>query len=184
MVGLLLRGRRHHDDVERGQLLPLLALVILVAGGACLLVGRLAGHAVDAARARTAADAAALAAVTGSDADATELARRNGATVVTLERRGEVVAVEVDAGGERVRSRASAAGPVAPSSANGMAPVLRAALARAGQLLGRAVAAHPVPGDPLAADVPVDADALATVASRVGLHRADGSSVRFRVGVG
>src|SRR5438128_2221470 len=46
---------------ERGSVLPLVAVGILVAGGAVLLLGRMGTAAVDRASARTAADAAALA---------------------------------------------------------------------------------------------------------------------------
>src|SRR5437667_433732 len=44
---------------ERGSALPLLALVILLAGGTMLVLGRIGGAALDRARARSAAAAAA-----------------------------------------------------------------------------------------------------------------------------
>src|SRR5258705_10594772 len=45
----------------RGSLTPLIAVIVLTAGGSALLIGRLGGAAVARAQARTAADAAALA---------------------------------------------------------------------------------------------------------------------------
>ncbi|MER3452635.1 MAG: hypothetical protein C4344_02855, partial [Acidimicrobiia bacterium] len=46
---------------EQGQVLPLVALVVVLSGIAAVWVGRVGGAAVQRARARTAADAAALA---------------------------------------------------------------------------------------------------------------------------
>ena len=59
------------DDVvrgQRGQVLPLVAVIVVVAAGAALVLARLGTEVIDRARARTAADAAALAGVTGDRA--------------------------------------------------------------------------------------------------------------------
>lgn len=129
--------RRTHVD-DRGQLAPLVALLVVTIGLACLAIGRFGGATLDAARARTAADAAALAGAAGGREEAARLAARNGATLVRFEQAGADVRVLVSVAGHRATARARAAGAVA--TGGGVAPALQAALARAGQLLG-----HPVP---------------------------------------
>ena len=126
---------------ERGQVAPLLALFAVGIGLACLGLGRFAGGAVDAASARTAADAAALAGSLGGESSARALAAANGGRVVSYEAAGGDVRVGVQVGAALVtaRSRSSrdrgSSGPV-NARETGMAPGLRAALARAEQLLG------------------------------------------------
>ena len=135
-------------DQERGQVAPLLALFAVAIGLACLGLGRFAAGAVDAARATTAADAAALAgAVAGSDA-ASEAAAANGGVVESFESAGRDVRVRVRVGAHVASARARAsdseigrahADISASARPIGLAPGLRAALDRAGELLGRPV---------------------------------------------
>ena len=73
---------------ERGQVLPLLALVMVAIGLACLGLGRFARGLVDAAAAQTAADAAALAGVLDGPAAARSLAEANEAELLSFERVG------------------------------------------------------------------------------------------------
>lgn len=122
---------------ERGQVLPLVAVVVVAAGAVCLAAGRLGGAAVDRARAVTAADAAALAgAVAGADA-AQALAAANGARLTGFERSGPEARATVALGAARAAARARAVGSAGEVAADlGPAPGLRAALARAAQLLG------------------------------------------------
>lgn len=168
---------------ERGQVAPLVAVFMLGVGLACLGLGRLGGAAVEAARARTAADAAALAGAAGGEPAARQLAEANGATLSHFEAAGTDVRAEATtASGATVRARARrgsgttlrTAGPRAA-----LAPSLRAALARAEQLLGFPIPVIP-PAAPwldlheggLAVDVsPAVAARLAGVAGEVGLCR-------------
>ena len=132
---------------ERGQVAPLLALFAVGIGLACLGLGRFAGGAVDAASARTAADAAALAgADAGGEPAARSLAAANGGRLESFEAAGGDVRVRVHVGPHvvtaRARSSASVnaqAGMSASGFTNGLAPGLRAAIARAEQLLGQSV---------------------------------------------
>jgi hypothetical protein len=131
---------------ESGQVAPLLALFAVGVGLACFGLGRFAAGGVDAARARTAADAAALAgAVTGSAEEARTVAAANGGVVESFESAGSDVRVRVRVGAHLASARASAPQrrPIAREAgegrATGLAPAMRAALARAAQLLGRPV---------------------------------------------
>ena len=167
---------------ERGQVLPLVALVIVVAGLVCLAAGKLGGAAVARARAVTAADAAALAGAAVGEEEARRAAAANGARLTGYEAAGTDARVEVGLGRAEAtaRARRSGGGPD-----DGPAPALRAALARAAQLLGGPVptvpplAGLPQPGDGaarhrrgLAVDVAAAAVArLAPMASQAGLCR-------------
>ena len=71
-------------SAERGQAVPLLAAVVVVAGLAVLGLGVVGRRTVDAARARTAADAAALAGVVDGEAAARRLAAANRGTLVSF----------------------------------------------------------------------------------------------------
>ena len=96
----------HLAPDERGQAVPLLAAVIVVAGLAVMGLG-LAGRAtVDAARARTAADAAALAGVVDGETAARRLAAANGATLVSFTVTGGEVLVQVVVGRATASARA------------------------------------------------------------------------------
>lgn len=90
-----MRARLRAED---GQAVPLVLALAAVAVVLALAFGTFAGDVVDAARARTAADAAALASVEGGPPAASRLAARNGATVVSWQRRGETVTVTVRVG--------------------------------------------------------------------------------------
>ncbi len=82
---------------DGGQLLPVVALVMVVALGAVVALGQVGRVLDDRARARTAADAAALAGAAEGPAGAEDLAGRNGATLeeVTVRRGTTVVRVRV-----------------------------------------------------------------------------------------
>jgi len=95
------------NEAERGSVLPLLAVVLLLAATLVVAIGRLGEAAVARAHARAAADAAALAGAAGSRAAATTLA---GARVLTYEPRGRDVRVTVQWGVARATARARAAG--------------------------------------------------------------------------
>ena len=86
------RGGDHGQALPFGLALAGLAAVLTVG------LGTLAGDVVDAGRARTAADAAALAGVTGGPAAAGRLAAANGARVVAWSRSGATVTVTVAVG--------------------------------------------------------------------------------------
>lgn len=134
------------DSNDRGQAVPLAAAMMAVVTVA--LVGLVpAGRALaDRARARTAADAAALAAAVDGEAAARELAHANGAELIEVERTGDEVVVGVRLGDVEARARARAtrrhaasSGPDGDGDRAGLAPAMLAALARADGLLG-----HPV----------------------------------------
>jgi hypothetical protein len=92
---------------DRGQAVPLVIALVVVAAVAVVALGRLAAGAVDAARARTAADAAALAgAVEGRDAAAT-VAGANDGVLISFVTSGDAVVVEVRVGRATARARAA-----------------------------------------------------------------------------
>jgi hypothetical protein len=171
---------------ERGQMLPLVAVVIVLAGAVCLVVGRLGGGAVARAQAVSAADASALAGAAAGRAAAEGIAEANGGALRHYEEAGAEARVVVEVGGADATARArSSGGGGGADDVSGHAPALRAALARAAQLLGRAVPVvppgndHTEPGDAaarhgrgLAVDVPVPfVPTLAPVAADAGLCR-------------
>jgi len=127
---------------QRGQVLPLVALVLVLVGGACLVLARLGAIAAARARAMAAADTAALAGAVRGESAARRVAAANGAELELFERVGrEDVRVRVGLGPARGRARAR---PVSPPSGGStafgeLAPALRAALDRAARLLGRPV---------------------------------------------
>ena len=92
---------------DRGQVLPLVAVMVVLIAGAALLIAQVGGLVDERARARTAADAAALAgAAEGRDA-AVELASANGATLERFEVRGSDTYVEVRVGRARAAAQAT-----------------------------------------------------------------------------
>ena len=113
------RSRRGSGD--RGQVLPLLALVVVVAAGAAVLLAHLGGEVVDRARARNAADAAALAGVTGGRPAAAHAASVNGAVLDRFAEVGGQVEVTVHVGASRATARAALGdgGDTTGSSATG-----------------------------------------------------------------
>jgi hypothetical protein len=153
-----------------------MVVAVLLVGGIVVLIGRLGAAATDRARARAAADAAALAGAADGEASARTLAAANGAEMTSFELRSADALVEVRLGGARAvgRARRSAGDLGGLGSDDRLAPAMRAALGRAGQLLGDEVpvtAVHP-PG--LAVDVAgAIVDQLAGVAPSAGLCRPD-----------
>jgi len=91
---------------DRGQAVPAVGLVILVLVVALLMLAHLGGATVDRARARTAADAAALAAAGDTDEAAASLAAQNGAELVEVTRSDRDVEVVVRVGEVRATARA------------------------------------------------------------------------------
>jgi hypothetical protein len=92
---------------ECGQAAPLAAAAVALAVTLTVAVARLAGDLADAARARTAADAAALAAVYGGRAAAAELAARHDGTLIEWFRVGRDVVVTVRFGHAVATARAT-----------------------------------------------------------------------------
>lgn len=133
------------DEREHGQVLPLLTVVMVLAGLVCLAAGRLGGAAVARAQAVTAADAAALAGAGEGRQAAARTASANGGRLTGYEQLGSDTRVRVALGGARATARARAAAGGDDGSGPGPAPALRAALARAAQLLGTAVPVVPPP---------------------------------------
>jgi predicted MarR family transcription regulator len=97
-------GARNFD---RGQAMVLILAVVVMASLSVVAVGLFGVRLVDRGRARTAADAAALAATVGGRAAAQRLAADNGARLVQFTQVGETVTVVVDVGGERATARAT-----------------------------------------------------------------------------
>lgn len=144
-------GRARVPHGERGSIVPLVALIVLAAGGLAFALGRLGGAAVERAQARTAADAAALAgAVEGVDA-AHDLAAANGGTVESVTTDGPDIEVVVVIGDARAPARARRSAPDAGGRTDardgaggggttaGLHPDLVAALREAERLLGRVI---------------------------------------------
>ena len=101
------RSGRVGDD--RGQAVPLALVAVVVAVVVTLAVASLGRSVVDAGRARSAADAAALAGVEGGRAASERLAAENGATVLAWAASGPSDAVTVTVTVRVGRARASAA---------------------------------------------------------------------------
>ena len=170
--------RRCFGRDEAGSVLPLMALAIVVLGGAVLLIGRLGVATTDRAGARAAADAAALAGAAEGEGPARELAAANGAQVRHFEAQGTDAVVEVELGTARAVARArrshGAVGGVDRGALDDerLAPAMRAALGRAGQLLLHDFPITDVHPPGLAVEVPAGvADRLAGVAPSAGLCR-------------
>ena len=100
-----MNGLRFRSDL--GQALPLGVALAGVALVLVLAVGELASDVVDAARARTAADAGALAGVTGGRAAAVRLAAANGAELVGWRQVGREVTITVRVGDAVATARAT-----------------------------------------------------------------------------
>jgi hypothetical protein len=92
---------------DRGQAVPLVIAVVALAALAVVTLGRFAVGTVDAARARTAADAAALAGAADGRAAAASVARDNGGTLVSFTPAGDDVIVRVRVGQAVAEARAS-----------------------------------------------------------------------------
>ncbi|MDH3753978.1 MAG: M15 family metallopeptidase [Acidimicrobiia bacterium] len=112
--------RRH----ERGQVVPLLVVVIASSVGLVMVVGALGERATRHARTQTAADATALAAATGDAAGAADVAAANGAVIEVIEDRDGHVEVAVSIGDiTRVAAAEAIRGDLA-----GLAPAMIAAI--------------------------------------------------------
>lgn len=130
------------QDREAGQVLPFVVLSTVIAAGLLFGIARIGGDALVAARARSAADAAALAGAAAGREAADELARANGGRLRVFEQEGTDARVEVELESATAPARARRAGPVAADDGarrGGLAPAMVAALARAEQLLGAPV---------------------------------------------
>ena len=92
---------------ERGQATPLVAIALLLAGALTLALVDHGGRVIDAARARTAADAAALAGAAEGREAATRLAEANGGRISSYRAEGRDVVVAVVVGEATARARAS-----------------------------------------------------------------------------
>ncbi|MBS1265170.1 MAG: hypothetical protein MAG471_01001 [Acidimicrobiaceae bacterium] len=103
--------RRRRPTGDLGQILPLVLVMVALGAAMALLVAQLGVVAVDRARARSAADAAALAAVTERGDGRTvarEFASANGARLESFEHAGGEVRVVVSVGRARATARAVA----------------------------------------------------------------------------
>jgi hypothetical protein len=92
---------------ESGQAMPFGLALVGLGAVLTMAVGELAGDVIDAARARTAADAAALAGVTGGRSAADRLAARNGGAVIAWGRAGRSVTLTVRVGDAVATARAT-----------------------------------------------------------------------------
>jgi hypothetical protein len=155
---------------ERGQAVPLLAGVLVMAAALAVLVADLGVAAVHRARAQAAADAAALAGAADGRGAAVAVAAAQGGTLLAYRDDGRG-SVELDVGHGPARARATAEATAAVGrEAAGVAPALAAALARAGQLLGRPVPVVGVAPSGLAVEVaPWAGPALAGLSAESGL---------------
>ena len=93
---------------DRGQAMPWLLLVVVLAMGLVIASARLGVVVDESARARTAADAAALAGAAGDEAAARALAEANGGELITFVRLSTGVEVVVRVGEVSARARATA----------------------------------------------------------------------------
>ena len=91
---------------DSGQLAPLYAVIVLVAGGSMLLLVHLGVLAVHRAQARTAADAAALAGAAEGRGAAEDVVRANGAVLESFVAFGSDVEVRVRVGSTHATARA------------------------------------------------------------------------------
>ncbi len=92
---------------ERGSVVPLMALAVVLVGVVALAIGRIGQAAVWRARAQAGADAAALAGAVEGRRAAEALARQNGAELVAFELEGRSARVTVRVGGAEAGARAT-----------------------------------------------------------------------------
>lgn len=114
--------RRTRDD--RGQAVPLVLVVVVLAVVATLGIAHLGRSVVDAGRARTAADAAALAGVEGGRAASSRLVAEHGGELVSWSATGGAreVTVTVTVRVGRARATAAASNEMGGASAPARAP--------------------------------------------------------------
>ena len=168
---------------QRGQVLPLVAVVIVLAGLAMLAVVRFGAVAIDRGRASAAADAAALAGAAEGRQAADALAAANGGRLVAYDEVGRDARVQVQVGNVTATARAHRDGERhddrLPPARRGVAPAMAAALARADQLLGGTVPVTHVHPPGLVVDVgPETAARLSAMSAETGLCSAGGNSYR------
>ena len=121
---------------DRGQVVPLMAGFVMFAGMSIIALAHLGGGAVDRAEAKRAADIAALAGAAEGQGAAADYAWRNGGSLRDYKESGDDTTVEVHYGDARAVSRAHRDGGRGAARPGDPAPALRAALARAAQVLG------------------------------------------------
>jgi hypothetical protein len=109
-------ARRGIRDADRGQVVPLAAAMLALIVAALVALVPAARALEDRARARTAADAAALAGAAEGEAAARRLAAANGGRLVEYRSDGASVAVRVQVGVAAARARAGRA-PCLPAGA-------------------------------------------------------------------
>ncbi len=109
-------GRPHG---ERGQALPLAAVLVAAAAAALWVTVQVAGVLIDHAGARTAADAAALAGALGGRPAAVRAVTDNGAELVGYRSSGTIVEVRVRRGRAAATARAERAWVPAVPAAGG-----------------------------------------------------------------
>ena len=100
-------GVPRRAEGDGGQAVPLVIAVVVVAAMGVVALGRVAAGAVDAARARTAADAAALAGASEGQNAAVAAAAANGGEVIAFVTAGDDVLVDVRVGRATARARAT-----------------------------------------------------------------------------
>jgi hypothetical protein len=121
------RRWRARDD-DRGQVVPLAAAMVALCGVALLALVPVAGALDDRARARTAADAAALAGAADGEQGARQVAAANGADLLEIEQDGDDVVVQVRVGQVEAYAKAratrrTAAGELAEGAAASLTTV-------------------------------------------------------------
>ena len=119
---------------ERGQVAPLIAVILVCGGFLCVVVARFGVAAMTRAEARTSADAVALAGAGGGRPAADEIAGANHADIVDYQASGRDVKVRARWGDAAATAKARRENG---NARDGLAPAMRAVLARAAQLLGR-----------------------------------------------
>jgi uncharacterized membrane protein len=106
MLFRLLGGGEVRARSDHGQLLPLYAVIMLVACGAIVLLAQLGQRANRRVQARTAADAAALAGAAEGRSAANAVATANGAVLDDFRQEGTEVSVVVHIAGTHATARA------------------------------------------------------------------------------
>lgn len=118
---------------DAGQATPFVAVIIVCVAVTSMVVAHLGAGAITRVQARTAADAAALAAAIDGQAAGQRLASANGAHAATITIDGNDAHASVWVGDVEAQARAE---HQLVAGAEGLAPALAAAIARAEQLLG------------------------------------------------
>ena len=127
---------------DRGQVVPLVAALLVVVAAVAMGVARVGTAVVTRAQARTAADAAALAGAVEGETAAREVSEANGGRLEAFERLGDEAQVTVRVGDARATARAEILLPTGGPGGEGqegLTTEMRAAIAGAEALLGRAI---------------------------------------------